>query len=182
MRIKPASSRAHQGTESAPDDLAEGSPAPSGHGQTPLRVARILVPFDFSDSAHAALEYAACFAEQFKASLVLFHVVEPSVVSEHYLQMTPVLDETNAHLVEGARERLVKVCGRKIGNRLPCEVLVRIGRAPSEIVDTARALGVDLVIMSTHGHSGIKHALLGSTAEKVVRHAACPVLTVRAGH
>jgi nucleotide-binding universal stress UspA family protein len=62
---------------------------------------------------------------------------------------------------------------------LRMEILVRIGHAHSEIPDTASALNVDLIVMGTHGYAGLKHVLLGSTTERVVRHAACPVLTVR---
>jgi nucleotide-binding universal stress UspA family protein len=65
-----------------------------------------------------------------------------------------------------------------MGGKVSVEILVRMGRAHSEIPDTAKAMGVDLIIISTHGYAGLKHALLGSTAEKVLRCASCPVLTV----
>jgi nucleotide-binding universal stress UspA family protein len=64
-------------------------------------------------------------------------------------------------------------------NERSIETLVRMGRAQSEIPDTAKAIGADLIVLGTHGYSGPKHALLGGTAERVVRQAACPVLTVR---
>lgn len=146
----------------------------------PLRIRKILVPLDFSQCSTHALDYALGMAEAFGASVILLHIVEPAAVSsENYLNVTPMLDESHQQLLEAGRERLADLSQKHMGHKIPTESLVRIGRAPSEIADTAEALGVDLIVMGTHGYSGIKHALLGSTAEKVVRHAVCPVLTVR---
>jgi nucleotide-binding universal stress UspA family protein len=149
--------------------------------QAPLAISlrKVLVPLDFSECACHALRYAAAFAGKVGASLVLLHVVEPAVGGDHYLTLSPTLDDTNQQLVEAGRERLETLCQRQVCRQLSCETLVRLGWAASEIVDTARALGADLIIMGTHGRSGLKHVLLGSTAEKVVRQAPCPVLTLR---
>lgn len=137
------------------------------------------MPLDFSECSNHALDYATSFAERLGSSLVLLNVVEPAPGGENYLTVTPALDETNERLVEAGRERLIEMRQRHVGHRTECEVLARMGRVHSEITDTAEALGTDLIIMGTHGHSGLKHVVLGSTAEKVVRHATCPVLTVR---
>jgi universal stress protein A len=150
-------------------------PAPSL--SLPLKLKRILVPIDFSEGALGALDYALALAEQFQARLILLHVVEPAVYPEDYLINAPVLGDP--HLVDSSRERLAELERERIGSRVPVETLVRIGRAHSEIPDTAKALGVDLIVIATHGYTGLKHVLLGSTTERVVRHAPCPVLTVR---
>ena len=76
-------------------------------------------------------------------------------------------------------ERLEGLNRKRIVQRVPTETLVRIGHAHSEIADTAKALAADLIVLGTHGYTGLKHALLGSTAERVLRHAPCPVVTVR---
>ncbi|HPC62779.1 MAG TPA: universal stress protein [Verrucomicrobiota bacterium] len=144
-----------------------------------INLRKLLVPLDFSECACHALRYAAAFAGKVGASLVLLHVVEPAVGGDHYLSLAPTLDDANEHQVAAGRERLEALCQRQVCRQLSCQTLVRLGWAASEIVDTALALGADLIVMGTHGRSGLKHVLLGSTAEKVVRQAPCPVLTIR---
>ena len=183
MKNKPAPK-----SEPPPPAGSSDPSQPADHAATgpkaapePLKLARILVPVDFSDCSLRALDYALAMAERFGSQLILLHVVEPAVYPENYLVASPALDETNQNLMEAARERLSALRTKHLGSRLPAETLVRMGRAHSEIPDTARALGADLIILGTHGYTGLKHVLLGSTAERVVRHAPCPVLTVRHG-
>ena len=140
---------------------------------------RILVPIDFSDSSAAALDYAVTLAKKFDAKLVLLHVVEPAVYPDNYLMTPATLDEANQNLISTSRERLTTLKEEPSLQGLSVELLVRMGRAQSEIPDTAKATDTDLIVMGTHGHSGLKHVLLGGTAERVVRHSSCPVLTVR---
>jgi universal stress protein A len=158
---------------------AERAAASAKTTADPLKLARLLVPVDFSDCSLRALEYALALAERFGSKIVLLHVVEPAVYPENYLVASPALDETNQNLLESARERLQELRHKRIGHRIQAETLVRMGRAHSEIPDTAKALGADLIVLGTHGYTGLKHALLGSTAERVVRQGPCPVLTVR---
>jgi universal stress protein A len=181
MKIKPAIKPGHVTVEldSRDDELLEKAANTPKSAASALKLKRILVPIDFSECAAKAVDYAAVFAEHFQAKLILLHVVEPAVYPENFLVLPLPLDETNQNLVETARERLDGLARKRIGHKVPVETLVRAGRACSEIPDTARALGADLIIIGTHGYTGLKHALLGSTAERVVRHAACPVLTVR---
>jgi nucleotide-binding universal stress UspA family protein len=141
-----------------------------------LQIKSILVPIDFSAQSEKALAYAVPFAEQFGAKLTLLHVVEP-VGTPDFARSFPlvndnVMAECGRHL-----ERVVK--DLEIEPRLVQKTLVREGRSFHEIAEAARTLKVDLSIISTHGHTGLKHALLGSTTERVVRHAPCPVLVVR---
>ena len=152
---------------------------PQTPASRPLTLKRILVPVDFSACSIGALDYAIALGQKLGAKLVLLHVVEPAAYPENFLVTPATLDEANQNLLTAGRERLASVRQRAIAQGLSTETLVRMGRAQSEIPDTAKAIGTDLIVMGTHGYSGLKHALLGGTAERVVRHSACPVLTVR---
>ncbi len=144
-----------------------------------LKLQRILVPLDFSQFSLHALSQALAVAEQFGARIILLHVVEPAVYPENHMAGAVPLDQGNQVLLEAARERLEEIRRQHIGSKIPTEALVRIGHPYSEIPDTAKAMGADLIVIATHGYTGLKHVLLGSVAERVVRHASCPVLTVR---
>jgi len=109
------------------------------------------------------------------AKLILLHVVEPARYSDEYFGAQA--DENEPYL-KVEREHLAEIERKKIGHRVASETLVRMGRAWSEIPDTAKALGADLIVLGTHGSTPRKDAF-GSTAEGVLRHAHCPVLTVR---
>jgi nucleotide-binding universal stress UspA family protein len=137
---------------------------------------RILVPIDFSDTCVKALRYAVPFAEQFGATLCLLHVTEP-IVSAGDLPYLPELSD-NA-LVEEATKKLYSLAQKEVEELVPVKAEVRLGRPDIEIVLAAKELETDLIIISTHGHTGLKHILLGSVAEKIARHAPCPVLIVR---
>ena len=141
-------------------------------------VKSILVPIDFSAPSKNALAYAVPFAEQFGAKLTLLNVVEP-VATPDFAKSFPLAMENDQVMAECKREldRVVKQSG--VSPRLVEKTLVRFGRSFHEIADAARTLKVDLIVIATHGYSGLKHALLGSTTERVVRHAPCPVLVVR---
>jgi len=139
---------------------------------------RILVPTDFTDPSHDALEAALAFARMFGASLDLVHVAveaayplpPPVDVMTLPIDLTPVLDRAAAGLA--AEEKRVREAG------IPCESATLIGRADDEIVRRARDTHADLIVMGTHGRSGLAHALLGSNVDRVVQHAPCPVLIV----
>ena len=136
---------------------------------------RILVPVDFSECSMRAMDFAVRLAADVHARLVLLHVVEGT--SYH---IEPGAEESYQHALEGGRERLAEVVKKRTSHhRVAAELLVRIGRAGSEIPDTAKALGTDLIVLGAQGESPLKSVPLGSTAERVLRHAACPVLTVR---
>jgi universal stress protein A len=141
-----------------------------------LRFGCILVPSDFSDASKRALKYAARFAEQFGSRIVLIHVLEP-VMSPDFTHFPLALDEEK--VIETARSRLVHLAKGFLSERHIDHAIVRSGSPFHEIAEAARELKADLIIMATHGYSGIKRALLGSTAERVVRHAQCAVMTVR---
>ena len=139
----------------------------------------ILVPVDFSDHAAKAIRYAVAFARQFGAKLVIVHVIEPAVVPDNFGIVPPSYEEMNGQLVQAAQQRLGEMAIEMSRNKLTVRPLVVTGRAPWEIVRLAREEEADLIVIATHGYTGLKHVLLGSTAELIVRHAPCPVLTVR---
>jgi nucleotide-binding universal stress UspA family protein len=139
---------------------------------------KILVPIDFSNCSLRALNFAIMLAEPFRATVILLHILEPGGFGLEYLT-TPAEREDQLQLhLQAEREKLFALNHKRIGHRLPSETLVRVGRAWSEIPDTAKALAADLIVLGAHGESSFKNSALGSTAEGVVRHARCPVLTV----
>ena len=143
-----------------------------------LGVTSILVPLDFSTESRKALAYAVPFARQFGAHITVLHVVEP-VATPDFAKSFPLALE-NEKVMRAAREQLdniLKIEG--VEADIIGKVLVRYGRSFQEITGAARNINADLIIISTHGYTGFKHALLGSTTERVVRHASCPVLVVR---
>jgi nucleotide-binding universal stress UspA family protein len=142
-----------------------------------LKVNSILVPVDFSESSTKALDYALSFAAQFGAKLTLLYVVEP-VATPDFAAFPLAMEDDK--VAASARKKLQSLCdARGVASGTVEKLLVRQGRAFHEIAEAARTLKSDLVIIATHGFTGMKHALLGSTAERVVRHAPCPVLVVR---
>jgi universal stress protein A len=142
-----------------------------------IKLKTILVPIDFSESSKQSLKYAIAFAEQFQASLNLLHVVEFSMVGSDLGAIE--LSRIEADFVENATRQLDEWVRKEVGARVPAEPIVRSGRPYAEIVDVAETSAADLIIIATHGHSSLAHVLLGSTVERVVRHAPCPVLVVR---
>jgi universal stress protein A len=145
--------------------------------RSPLKLRSILVPVDFSKPSKKTLAYAIPFAEQFGAKITLLFVVEPIATPD--LGYFPLAME-NDRVMKEAKARLDSLCKQAgLDPKLLGQTLVRYGSAFHEIADAARSLKVDLIIVSTHGYSGLKHILLGSTAERIVRHASCPVLVVR---
>lgn len=142
---------------------------------------RILVPTDFSEPSDAALEYARVLATRFGASLHLVHVLEHPVMGafggEAYVGASPALDATFRTDAEAALAARLPEAERA---RLRATTEIVDGPAATTIVDYAAARQISLIVMGTHGRTGLAHALLGSVSEHVVRLAACPVLTVHA--
>jgi nucleotide-binding universal stress UspA family protein len=141
-----------------------------------VRLKQILVPVDFSDHSEKALKYGGKFAEQFGSTLTLLHVIQPVVYPADFGYPPTVLESMDEAVRRQIEERLQGLAAN-LGHN--ARTLLRTGQPYFEIAAAARELEVDLIIIATHGHTGLKHVLLGSTAERVVRHAPCPVLTVR---
>jgi universal stress protein A len=142
----------------------------------PLSFARILVPIDFSPHCQKALRYAQALAVQFHAELILVHIVEQLVYPGDWVLPVLAMSEFAQETREKLAERLRKLTE---AGQTKARQLVRLGRAWQEIVEIAREQTADLIVIGTHGYTGLRHVFMGSVAEKVVRHAPCPVLTVR---
>jgi universal stress protein A len=145
---------------------------------SPPRIRKILVAVDFSEYSTAALQYATYLAESFGASLTLVHSVEPYVYPED-LSAGFTIEEVDARWSQKQKEKL-EALRQTLKPGIPSTVIVTMGTAWNRIVGMAKSQNADLIVIGTHGRTGIKHALMGSTAERVVRHAACPVLVVHA--
>jgi nucleotide-binding universal stress UspA family protein len=133
----------------------------------------ILVPVDFSPSSLDALQHALVLAQQYDAQLVLLHVLEPI-----HAHMLTVIDATQRDAHAAAHGQLSKLADatKKAWPRTGREL--RAGHPVTTIMALAKRMNADLIVMGTHGRTGLKHSLIGSVAERVVRHAPCPVLTV----
>jgi nucleotide-binding universal stress UspA family protein len=142
-----------------------------------LKVKTIVVPLDFSAESKRALRYASKLAMRFGAVLKLIHVVEPvSFVND---LPNVLLTRSDQEIANEARVRLQALAKDEIDELIPVQTGVRIGKPYHEIVSAAKVMDADLIVISTHGYTGLKHAFLGSTTERVVRYATCPVLVVR---
>ncbi len=142
-------------------------------------IAKILVPIDFSDYSKSALRYAVEFNRDFKAELVLIYVVEPVIYPADFSFGQVALPSMEGELRERGQHQLQALSEREIPVEMPSRCLVRSGKPFQEIVGLAEEESADLIIIASHGHSGIEHLLFGSTAEKVIRKALCPVLSIR---
>jgi nucleotide-binding universal stress UspA family protein len=144
-----------------------------------LGVTNILVAVDFSDCSKAALDYAAVLARNVGATLTLVHVVEPYVYPED-LSAGLTIEQVDARWMRTAREKLEELRRQTSTEKILSNVIVTMGPAWRQIVETAKSRHADLIVTGTHGYTGLTHVVLGSTAERVVRHAGRPVLVVPA--
>jgi nucleotide-binding universal stress UspA family protein len=142
---------------------------------------RILVPLDFSDSSFRALDYAIPLARRSGGKLVLLHVIQVPVMPTPAVSVGGIGEVKEAHkaLRQHAKVQLETLTKQTGAAGLVTHKLVTIGVAWDEIVKAAKRLECDLVVMSTHGHSGIRRMLAAHNAERVVNLANCPVLCVR---
>jgi len=144
-------------------------------GSTMFR--KLLVPIDFSRNSRVALSYACSLAEAGKTEIHLLFVAEAIPQFSGFAQLPIVLSDDQ--LTARCSEELAILAEDLAQGGTPISREVRIGRPAHEIARCALEYEADLIVLSTHGHTGLKHVLLGSVAEEVVREAACPVLVVR---
>ena len=148
-----------------------------------FRISKILYPTDFSDISLLALKYARGFAEQFSAQLYCLHVVDESQQYWAALgpEATPIAPPMDDILTAATTQMQAFHDEHLMGLEYAPVTQVAMGKPFLEIINYAREITCDLLVMATHGRGGLMHVLMGSTAEKVVRKAPCPVLTVRTG-
>ncbi len=143
-----------------------------------MKIKKILFPTDFSEAAEQAFEYALFLAESHGAELTLLHVVDQLHGFTHYeiLALTPM--EIVEKMVKHAHQNLQALVDR-VKDRAAASETVREGKTWDVICETAKQEKADMIVMASQGRTGLSHALIGSVAETVVRHASCPVLVVR---
>lgn len=145
--------------------------------RSPFVVKRILVPIDFSECSKKALRYALPFAKEHNAALTLLYVVPPAYSAGEYGGIDYAQLESGMR--ESGRKELTRLVLDEMPGEGPTNTLVRVGSPARVIIETAGSLPADLIVISTHGRTGLKHVLLGSVAEQVVQRAPCPVFVVR---
>jgi nucleotide-binding universal stress UspA family protein len=138
----------------------------------------ILLAIDFSAPTQIVMRYAKSFARQFGARLVVLHVVEPAASAADFGYGPAVCQRADPCSVERSQEHLHAIERRQLDSECRFNTLVRSGIACDEIAKAAKELKADLIIITTHGHPGVKHAPPDSTAERLIRCSACPVLVV----
>ncbi|HEU4798179.1 MAG TPA: universal stress protein [bacterium] len=144
-----------------------------------VRLRRILVPTDFSPGVESALQWARALGEACRAEVVLLHVLDLTIGAlagfPANVAMVPAAGELLERIRVETQQEMARVSGRMPGAR----TIIREGTPRSMILDVAREIGADMIVMGTHGRTGLTHIFFGSVAEHVVRHSRIPVLTVR---
>jgi universal stress protein A len=145
---------------------------------TSIHLKRIMVPHDFSPPSRQAFKYAFRFAKEFGSHLILLHVLEP-VSLRSFVERPGAPAFSKKELASAEKNLRVLLSSAEVGGLKETRSVLRTGIASHEIVEAAKDFDVDLIVIATHGYTGWKHFCIGSTAERVVRAAHCPVLVVR---
>ena len=140
---------------------------------------KILTAIDFSESSDYAFEYALTLARQFQAELTVMHVINEPVDLRGFYVPHISFEQLEKEIEEGAEKMMEKFCQTKFGDFSNYSTAVVAGIPYEEILRKAQETGASLIVLGTHGRTGIDHLIFGSTAERVVRGATCPVLTIR---
>jgi nucleotide-binding universal stress UspA family protein len=144
-----------------------------------MQIKTILFPTDFSQGAHAAMDFAMSLAQDYKAKLILLYVIQDISIAEWYIPSSISAADLVTDMQKSAEKEMDKWEIEAAGKVRDVEKMVVRGVPFVEIIKTAREKNADIIVIGTHGRTGIDHMLFGSTAEKVVRKSPCPVLTVR---
>ena len=145
-----------------------------------MKIQNILVATDFSETSDSALDYGRTLARTFGGRLHVLHVVENSLMWSGTDGIAYDFALVQEEIEEAARKKLATMVGPPEGQDTSTTTLVRAGTSPAfAIVDYAKEAKIDLIVMGTHGRGFVGHLLMGSVAERVVRIAPCPVLTLR---
>jgi nucleotide-binding universal stress UspA family protein len=142
---------------------------------------KILLPTDFSECSAGAAEAARLLAETFGSLVVLLHVLDEPATLDPMCRGEIPLETLRSRMEEFARENMSAFVARHFSGFRDFDTMLATGIPYREIIGKAREVAADLIVIGTHGRTGVEHVIFGSTAEKVVRMAPCPVLSVRRG-
>ena len=140
---------------------------------------KILVPTDFSSSAQHALEFAIEFNRLYIARLFLVHVLQDFTDFSEFNLSPTILPQLYAEFEENATRRMEDIIEKTVPKPMVCDMYILHGVAYYEITQFAHSEAVDLIIIGSRGRTGLSHLIFGSTAEKVIKRAVCPVLTIK---
>ncbi|MDD2366953.1 MAG: universal stress protein [Desulfuromonadaceae bacterium] len=140
---------------------------------------KILVAVDFSNNSESAFTYALKLAEQFNSEITIIHVINEPVDLRGFYVPHISFDELEREIEDSAVKMMEEFCKKNLGIFSNFKTQILRGIPYDEIITAAAELEASLIVLGTHGRTGIDHILFGSTAERVVRSASCPVLTVR---
>jgi universal stress protein A len=140
---------------------------------------KILTAIDFSESSDLAFDYALTLARQFQAELTVMHVINEPVDLRGFYVPHISFEQLEREIEDGAEKMMAKFCQAKMGDFSRYTTVVVAGIPYEEVIRNAQETGASLIVLGTHGRTGIDHLIFGSTAERVVRSATCPVLTIR---
>ena len=144
-----------------------------------IDIKKILYPTDFSECSKYALKYGVSFCKEFKAKLYILHIIDNTYLDPNLYDFLPSEQNLNIDWEGNVNKRIDQLVESEIKDDIEIEKLVGIGTPFVEVINTAKEKEVDLIVIATHGRTGLKHALFGSTAEKVVRKSHCPVLSIK---
>lgn len=153
---------------------APSEPAAQTHPSSP-RLNEILVPLDLSEMSLKALQYAVSLAAQYSARVTLLNVIEPTTIAT---ELGPEREPTSQEIA-AMQQELMDIREKRVPRGIAVDIVVRQDTAADGILNAAAELEPDLIVLATHGRTGLERLFWGSTAEKVVRTASCPVLVVR---
>ena len=140
---------------------------------------KILIAIDFSENSEHAFEYAMTLAKQFQAELTILHVINEPVDLRGFYVPHISFEQLEKEIEEGAQKMMEQFCHTRMGDFTNYQTAIVTGIPNEEIIRKAADTGASLIVLGTHGRTGLDHIIFGSTAERVVRSAACPVLTIR---
>ena len=142
------------------------------------KIRKIVVPTDFSEASRKVIAHASAMASSHGAEILLLHAIPPTVYPTYRMSRNRGFPNMSEQMESSARARLEEF-EKQLGTHLNARLFVRTGEPFREVAKLVEEEQADLIAIATHGHTGIKHAILGSTAEKIVRSASVPVLTIR---
>ena len=144
-----------------------------------IKLKKILVPTDFSEYSALALQYGLSFCREYNADLILLHVIEDPFYPSNGATFGFNVEEFFRRMEEESAKRMLELVPPEVEKEIRVERIAMRGTPFLEIIRLSREKDIDMIVLSTHGRTGLAHVLMGSVTEKVVRKAPCPVLVVR---